>query len=79
MQALGVTVAGVALDHRMYHFRLACSRFEHAHVILGGESYVALAEGLQTHCGRSVVRRLSIAAIARQRRFATSTMKRATI
>jgi hypothetical protein len=27
--------------------RLACSGFEHAHVILGGESYVALAEGLQ--------------------------------
>ena len=38
---------GVALDHRLYHFRLACSGFEHAHVILGGESYVALAEGLQ--------------------------------
>ena len=47
MQALRVTVAGVALDHRLYHFRLACSGFEHAHVILGGESYVALAEGLQ--------------------------------
>jgi hypothetical protein len=27
--------------------RLAYSGFEHAHVILGGESYVALAEGLQ--------------------------------
>lgn len=46
-QALGITLAGVALDHRLYHFRLACSGFEHAHVILGGESYVALAEGLQ--------------------------------
>ena len=34
-------------DHRLYHFRLAYSGFEHAHVILGGESYVALAEGLQ--------------------------------
>src|SRR5277367_5216793 len=45
--ALGVTVAGVVLGHRLYHFRLACSGFEHAHVILGGESYVALAEGLQ--------------------------------
>lgn len=44
---LGVTIAGVALDHRLYHFRLAWSGFEHAHVILGGESYVALAEGLQ--------------------------------
>jgi hypothetical protein len=47
MGDLGVYVAGVALDHRLYHFRLACSGFEHAHVILGGESFVALAEGLQ--------------------------------
>src|SRR6202142_1561779 len=45
--ALIVRVSGVELDHRLYHFRLACSGFEHAHVILGGESYVALAEGLQ--------------------------------
>ena len=42
-----LTVASVPLDHRLYHFRLAYSGFEHAHVILGGESYVALAEGLQ--------------------------------
>ena len=47
MSDLGVTIAGVKLDHRLYHFRLAYSGFEHAHVILGGESYVALAEGLQ--------------------------------
>jgi transposase InsO family protein len=47
MGDLAVGVAGVLLDHRLYHFRLACSGFEHAHVILGGESYVALAEGLQ--------------------------------
>ena len=40
-------IAGERLDHRLYHFRLAYSGFEHAHVILGGESYVALAEGLQ--------------------------------
>jgi len=47
MGDLAVGIAGVGLDHRLYHFRLACSGFEHAHVILGGESYVALAEGLQ--------------------------------
>lgn len=47
MGKLGVTVAGVPLDHRLYHFRLAYSGFQHAHVVLGGESYVALAEGLQ--------------------------------
>ena len=42
-----VTVAGQPLKHLLYHFRLVWSGFEHAHVILGGESYVALAEGLQ--------------------------------
>lgn len=47
MADLSVSIAGQALDHRLYHFRLAWSGFEHAHVILGGESYVALAEGLQ--------------------------------
>ena len=47
MGDLAVTIAGTSLDHRLYHFRLAYSGFEHAHVILGGESYVALAEGLQ--------------------------------
>ncbi len=47
MGDLAVRIMGVELDHRLYHFRLACSGFEHVHVILGGESYVALAEGLQ--------------------------------
>ena len=47
MAAFGVTIAGQPLDHRLYHFRLAYSGFEHAHVVLGGESFVALAEGLQ--------------------------------
>jgi len=47
MGKLGVTVSGEPLDHRLYHFRLAYSGFQHAHVVLGGESYVALAEGLQ--------------------------------
>jgi len=47
MAALGVTIAGEVLVHRLYHFRLAFSGFQHAHVVLGGESFVALAEGLQ--------------------------------
>ena len=46
-RALGVRVAGQPFEHRLYHFRLAFSGFEHAHVVLGGESFVALAEGLQ--------------------------------
>ena len=47
MAGAGVTVAGSPLPHRLYHFRLAFSGFEHAHVVLGGESFVALAAGLQ--------------------------------
>jgi hypothetical protein len=45
--ALNITIAGQVFEHRLYHFRLAFSGFEHAHVVLGGESFVALAEGLQ--------------------------------
>lgn len=44
---LGISIAGVPLDHRLYHFCLAFSHWEHVHVVLGGESFVALAEGLQ--------------------------------
>ena len=47
ISGLDVTIAGVHLAHRVYHFRLAFSGFEHAHIVLGGESFVALAEGLQ--------------------------------
>ncbi|MEO8654667.1 MAG: IS21 family transposase [Ramlibacter sp.] len=47
MGGTAITIVGQPLDHRLYHFRLAWSGFEHAHVVLGGESFVALAEGLQ--------------------------------
>ena len=47
MNDLGIVVNGEPLDHRLYHFRLVYSGFAHAHVVLGGESFVALAEGLQ--------------------------------
>ena len=46
--ALGVTIAGQPLEHRLYHFVLAYSGWEHAAVVLGGESFTALAENLQT-------------------------------
>jgi hypothetical protein len=45
--SLDVTVASEGLDHRLYHFALAHSGFEHAEIVLGGESFVALARGLQ--------------------------------
>ena len=45
--ALNVTIAGKPLAHRLYHFVLAFSRWEHVAVVLGGESFTALAENLQ--------------------------------
>ena len=42
-----MTVAGEPLDHMLHHFRLAWSGFSPAWVMLGGESFTALAEGLQ--------------------------------
>jgi hypothetical protein len=44
---LAVTIAGMPFDHRLYHFTLAFSGWEHAEVVEGGESFVALAHGLQ--------------------------------
>jgi hypothetical protein len=47
LSGLSVTIAGAVLDHILYHFRMAYSGFEYGHVILGGESFSALAVGLQ--------------------------------
>jgi hypothetical protein len=44
---LGVSIGGAPLDHLLYHFALAFSGFESAEVVLGGESFTALASGLQ--------------------------------
>ena len=44
---LGVTLVGQPFDHRLYNYALAFSGWEHAEVVLGGESFVALAGGLQ--------------------------------
>jgi hypothetical protein len=54
MRDHGISIAGVPLDHRLYHFRLAFSGWEHVHVVLGGESFVALAEGLARQTLRPV-------------------------
>jgi hypothetical protein len=44
---LGATIPGQRLDHRLYHFTRAYPGWEHAEVVLGGESFVALTQGLQ--------------------------------
>ena len=46
LDGVEVQVAGEVLTHRLYHFRLAYSGWCHVRVVLGGESYPALAEGL---------------------------------
>jgi hypothetical protein len=42
-----ITLNKEPLEHRLYHFRLVYSGWSFIKVILGGESYTALAEGLQ--------------------------------
>jgi hypothetical protein len=44
---LGVRITGEPLDHRLYQFALAYSGWRHVEVVLGGESWVALSQGLQ--------------------------------
>lgn len=47
MGELRVTIAGAPFAHILYHFVLAFSRWEHAEVVEGGESFEALSKGLQ--------------------------------
>ena len=42
-----VTIAGVPLKHRLFHYRLVASRWGYAQVVYGGESFAALSDGLQ--------------------------------
>ena len=42
-----ITIRGEPLKHMLYHFRLAYSHWSYMRVILGGESFIALSEGLQ--------------------------------
>ena len=73
--ALGITIAGVALPHRLYHFVLAYSGWEHAAVVLGGESFTALAENLQNALWALGGVPMSIAPTACQPPIATSMPK----
>lgn len=47
LKEVTVTIGAEPLAHRLYHFRLAYSGWSHVKVVLGGESFSALAEGLQ--------------------------------
>jgi len=43
-----ITIAGKPFNHLLYQFRLAFSGWRNVHIVQGGESYSALADGLQS-------------------------------
>lgn len=47
LKGVEVTIACQRLHHRLFHFRLPWSHWSWMNVVLGGESYSALVEGLQ--------------------------------
>lgn len=47
LKKVHVTIAGQPFEHLLYHFRLAYSHWSFIKVVQGGESYTALAQGLQ--------------------------------
>lgn len=53
LKGITITIAGEALLHRLYHYRLAYSGWSYVKVILGGESFTALSTGLQEALWRS--------------------------
>lgn len=46
LKGIVIAIRGEPLEHKLYHFRLAYSGWCHVRVVLGGESYTALAEGV---------------------------------
>lgn len=47
LKGVEITIAGRPFEHLIYHYRLAYSGWEYAQIIQGGESFIALSEGLQ--------------------------------
>lgn len=47
LKKVEITIAGKPFEHLLYHFRLAYSHWSFIKVVQGGESYPALAQGLQ--------------------------------
>ncbi|MEL6250350.1 MAG: IS21 family transposase, partial [Cyanobacteria bacterium J06627_15] len=47
LKGVTITIGGRPFEHLLYHYRLAYSGWEYAQIIQGGESFVALSEGLQ--------------------------------
>jgi hypothetical protein len=47
LKGVTITIAGQPLQHILYHYRLAYSGWQYVQVILGGESFIGLSQGLQ--------------------------------
>ena len=47
LKQVSITINGAPFEHLLYHYRLAFSGWQYVQVIQGGESFVALSEGLQ--------------------------------
>jgi hypothetical protein len=47
LKGVEVTIAGQVFPHLLFHYRLGWSGWSYAQVVQGGESFVALSEGLQ--------------------------------
>ena len=73
---LGIAIAGRPFAHRLCHFVLGYSGWEHVDIVQGGESFTALAENLRdTPSGPWAAPRTSTAPTASRRRIATSTAR----
>ena len=48
-----ITIKGKPFEHLLYHYRLAYSGWQYVQIVQGGESFVALSEGLQNALWRS--------------------------
>ncbi|NEP20134.1 MAG: transposase family protein, partial [Leptolyngbya sp. SIO4C1] len=47
LKGMEITLNGAPFEHLIYHYRLAYSGWQYAQIIQGGESFIALSEGLQ--------------------------------
>jgi hypothetical protein len=83
LKGVEVTIGGKAFPHLLFHYRLAWSGWSYAQVVQGGESFVALSEGLQNAlhaCGGAPgelrTDRLSAACRNRQGHFSADVTQR---
>ncbi|NET50149.1 MAG: IS21 family transposase [Merismopedia sp. SIO2A8] len=47
LKQIQITIGGKVFEHLIYHYCLAYSGWQYAYIVQGGESFVALSEGLQ--------------------------------